>query len=161
MDNLHSIKLNINQIADLTGMHRQTVSQRVAGLPPALGSNPKLKLYWLRDLVLLGMSEKMSADVDSLSPVDRKAFFQSENERLRFEEKIKELIPAHEVSAVMSILAKAVIQPLETLPDILESKFGLQPKAVQLIQNVIDDIRDQMAEKIIESLESSDEEENE
>ncbi len=80
---------------------------------------------------------------------------------MRFEEKIKELIPAHEVSAVMSILAKAVIQPLETLPDILESKFGLQPKAVQLIQNVIDDIRDQMAEKIIESLESSDEEENE
>ncbi|MDW0392993.1 terminase, partial [Mannheimia haemolytica] len=34
MDNLFDLKLNINQIAELTGLHRQTVSQRVAGLNP-------------------------------------------------------------------------------------------------------------------------------
>ncbi|MCK9657011.1 helix-turn-helix domain-containing protein, partial [Haemophilus influenzae] len=27
MDNLYDLKLNINQIAELVGMHRQTVSQ--------------------------------------------------------------------------------------------------------------------------------------
>ncbi|MDY0587646.1 DUF1441 family protein, partial [Pasteurella multocida] len=32
MDNLFDIKLNINQIAELVGMHRQTVSQRVSSL---------------------------------------------------------------------------------------------------------------------------------
>ncbi|MDH3001494.1 terminase [Chelonobacter oris] len=154
MENLHEMKLNINQIADLVGMHRQTVSQRVAGLTPALGSNRKMKLYPLADLIRMGLFEKRSADVDSLPPADKRAFWQAENERIKYEEKIGELIPAHDVSTAMSILAKAVIQPLETMPDILESKFGLSPKAVQLVQNTIDDIRDQMAEHIIEALEN-------
>ncbi|MDE4007175.1 DUF1441 family protein [Glaesserella parasuis] len=135
MENLHELKLNINQIAEVTGLHRQTVSQRVAGLTPSLGSNSKLKLYSLRDLILTGLTEKMSADVDSLSP----------NDRLKYERETRELIPAFEVSQEMSILAKAVVQTLETLPDILERDCGLQPKDLIRVQQVIDDIRDQMA----------------
>ncbi|AGI32306.1 TPA: DUF1441 family protein [Mannheimia haemolytica] len=145
MDNLFDLKLNINQIAELTGLHRQTVSQRVAGLNPALGSNSKLKLYALRDLILTGLAEKMSADVDSLSPADRRAWFQSENERLKFEKEIGELIPASEVALEMSALAKTVVQALETLPDILERDCGLQPKDLIRVQQVTDDVRDQMA----------------
>lgn len=145
MDNLFDLKLNINQIAELTGLHRQTVSQRVAGLNPALGSNSKLKLYALRDLILTGLAEKMSADVDSLSPADRRAWFQSENERLKFEKEIGELIPASEVALEMSALAKTVVQVLETLPDILERDCGLQPKDSIRVQQVTDDVRDQMA----------------
>lgn len=145
MDNLFDLKLNINQIAELTGLHRQTVSQRVAGLNPALGSNSKLKLYALRDLILTGLAEKMSADVDSLSPMDRKAFWQAENERLKYEEKTGELIPASEVALEMGAMAKAVVQTLETLPDILERDCGLQPKDLIRVQQVIDDVRDQMA----------------
>lgn len=145
MENLHELKLNINQIAEVTGLHRQTVSQRVAGLTSSLGSNSKLKLYSLRDLILTGLTEKMSADVDSLSPNDRRAFWQAENERLKYERETRELIPAFEVSQEMSILAKAVVQTLETLPDILERDCGLQPKDLIRVQQVIDDIRDQMA----------------
>ncbi|AGI35701.1 DUF1441 domain-containing protein [Mannheimia haemolytica USDA-ARS-USMARC-185] len=145
MDNLFDLKLNINQIAELTGLHRQTVSQRVAGLTPSLGSNSKLKLYALRDLILTGLAEKMSADVDSLSPADRRAWFQSENERLKFEKEIGELIPASEVALEMSALAKTVVQALETLPDILERDCGLQPKDLIRVQQVTDDVRDQMA----------------
>lgn len=145
MDNLFDLKLNINQIAELTGLHRQTVSQRVAGLTPSLGSNSKLKLYALRDLILTGLSEKMTADVDSLSPNDRRAFWQAENERLKYEEKTRELIPASEVALEMGTMAKAVVQTLETLPDILERDCGLQPRDLIRVQQVIDDVRDQMA----------------
>lgn len=145
MENLFDLKLNINQIAELTGLHRQTVSQRVAGLTPSLGSNSKLKLYSLRDLILTGLAEKMTADVDSLSPMDRKAFWQAENERLKYEEKTGELIPASEVALEMGTMAKAVVQTLETLPDILERDCGLQPKELIRVQQVIDDVRDQMA----------------
>ncbi|MEG9532514.1 DUF1441 family protein [Mannheimia indoligenes] len=151
MENLFELKLNINQIAEVTGLHRQTVSQRVAGLTPALGSNSKLKLYSLRDLILTGLTEKMSADVDSLSPVDRRAFWQAENERLKYEEKTGELIPASEVALEMGTMAKAVVQTLETLPDILERDCGLQPKDLIRVQQVIDDVRDQMALHIQQS----------
>lgn len=145
MENLFEVKLNINQISELVGMHRQTVSQRVAGLTPSIGSNQKLKLYSLSDLLRLGLQEKMTADVDSMSPVDRKAFYQSENERLKFEEKTGELIPANEVALEMGTMAKAIVQTLETLPDILERDCGLQPKDLMRVQQVIDDVRDQMA----------------
>lgn len=148
MENLFEIKLNINQISELVGMHRQTVSQRVAGLTPSIGSNQKLKLYALSDLLRLGLQEKMTADVDSLSPNDRRAFWQAENERLKYETSTGELIPAFEVAQEMSILAKAVVQQLETLPDILERDAGLQPKALMRVQQIIDDIRDQMAQHI-------------
>lgn len=145
MDNLFDIKLNINQIAELVGMHRQTVSQRVSSLKPAIGSNSKLKLYSLSDLIRMGLTEKMSTDVGSLSPLDRKAFWQSENERLKYERDTGELIPAFEVAQEMSALAKAVVQTLETLPDILERDAALQPKALMRVQQIIDDLRDQMA----------------
>lgn len=145
MENLFDLKLNINQIAEVAGLHRQTVSQRVAGLTPALGSNSKLKLYKLSDLLKMGLHEKMSADVDSLSPVERRAFWQAENERLKYERDTGELIPSFEVAQEMSFLAKALIQQLETLPDILERDCGLQPSALVRVQQIIDDIRDQMA----------------
>ncbi|MDG6894534.1 DUF1441 family protein [Volucribacter amazonae] len=145
MENLHDLKLNINQIAEIVGMHRQTVSQRVAGLTPSVGSNSKLKLYLISDLIRLGLQEKMTADVDGMSPNDRRAFWQAENERLRYERETGELIPSYEVAQEMSILAKAVVQQLETLPDILERDAGLQPNALIRVQQIIDDIRDQMA----------------
>ncbi|OPD00875.1 DUF1441 family protein [Pasteurella multocida] len=148
MDNLFDIKLNINQIAELVGMHRQTVSQRLAGLKPASGSNSKLKLYLLSDLIRSGLSEKMSTDVDLLVPVDRKAFWQAENERLKYERETGQLIPAFEVAQEMSAFAKATVQTLETLPDILERDAGLTPKALVLVQQIIDDVRDQMALRI-------------
>ncbi|WKS98747.1 DUF1441 family protein [Gallibacterium salpingitidis] len=151
MENLHDLKLNINQIAELVGMHRQTVSQRVAGLTPSVGSNSKLKLYLLADLIRLGLQEKRTADVDSMSPNDRRSFWQAENERLKYERETGELIPAYEVAQEMSILAKAVIQQLETLPDILERDAGLSPSALIRVQQIIDDIRDQMALHIQET----------
>lgn len=151
MDNLFDLKLNINQIAELVGMHRQTVSQRVAGLTPAIGSNSKLKLYALSDLIKIGLAEKMTADVDSLSPVERRAFWQAENERLKYERDTGELIPAYEVAQEMSAQAKAVVQSLETLPDILERDCGLSPGALVRVQQVIDDLRDQMAQQIQQS----------
>jgi hypothetical protein len=37
-----SFKLNINQLAGITGVHRQTVAARLKNVEPAPGSNAKL-----------------------------------------------------------------------------------------------------------------------
>ena len=47
---LKNMKLNINQLASLSGLHRQTVAARMADVPLAPGSNEKKKLYLLTDL---------------------------------------------------------------------------------------------------------------
>ncbi|VTP62147.1 Protein of uncharacterised function (DUF1441) [Serratia rubidaea] len=88
-------------------------------------------------------------DVDKMLPPDRKAWFQSERERLKFEQETNELIPAEDVAREFSAMAKAMVQVLETLPDILERDCALPPSAVSRVQSIIDDLRDQIALKVM------------
>ena len=148
MENFHELKLNINQIAEITGMHRQTVSQRVSPITPAQGSNPKLKLYLLRDLLMMGFANKMLADVDSMTPSDQLSYWRARREELEYKKRTGELCEASEVALEKGAMAKAVVQTLETLPDILERDCGLQPRELIRVQQVLDDVRDLMALRI-------------
>lgn len=82
---------------------------------------------------------------------ERKAWYQSERERLKFEQETAQLIPTSDVRREFAIWAKAVVQVLETLPDILERDCGLQPAAVSRVQSIIDDLRDQIALRVTEA----------
>lgn len=145
MDNeLKNFRLNINQLAAMTDLHRQTVASRLSNVPLAPGSNQKLKLYSVLDILttlLVRADDPEQTDVNKLLPPDRKAWFQSERERLKFEQETAQLIPSSDVDRQFSAMAKAVVQVLETLPDILERDCGLQPAAVARVQTVIDDRR--------------------
>ena len=152
MDNeLKNLRLNINQLAAITDLHRQTVASRLTNVEPAPGSNARLKLYSVLDILKELLSRTTASelvDVDNMLPPDRKAWFQSERERLKFQQETSELIPAAEVSREFSSMAKAVVQVLETLPDILERDCAMTPSAVVRVQKVIDDLRDQIALKV-------------
>lgn len=148
---LESVRLNINQLAAITGMHRQTVASRLKNVEPAPGSNAKLKLYTLTAILTELVKTGETVEVDKMLPPDRKAWFQSERERLKFQQETHELIPAEEVTREFSAMAKAMVQVLETLPDILERDCALSPVAVERVQCIIDDLRDQIALKVIEA----------
>ncbi|HGY5180642.1 DUF1441 family protein [Citrobacter braakii] len=152
MDNeLKNLRLNINQLAAVTDLHRQTIASRLNNVEPAPGSNSRLKLYSVVDILreLLGRTTAPElVDIDKMLPPDRKAWFQSERERLKFQQETGELIPASTVTREFSSMAKAVVQVLETLPDILERDCAMTPAAVVRVQKVIDDLRDQIALKV-------------
>lgn len=148
---LKNLRLNINQLAAITDLHRQTVASRLTNVEPAPGSNARLKLYSVLDILKELLNRTTASelvDVDNMLPPDRKAWFQSERERLKFQQETSELIPAAEVSREFSSMAKAVVQVLETLPDILERDCAMTPSAVVRVQKVIDDLRDQIALKV-------------
>lgn len=147
---LASFRLNINQLASISGLHRQTVASRLKGVETAPGSNQKLKLYTIPAILAELMKSVVTVALADMTPTDRRAWFQSENERLKFEKEEKELIPASEVAREFSSMAKAVVQVLETLPDILERDCALPPAAVSRVQAIIDDIREQMANRVFE-----------
>ena len=97
---LKNFRLNINQLATLTDLHRQTISSKLSNVEPTPGSNAKLKLYSVLDILKELLSRTTSeelVDVDKMLPPDRKAWFQSERERLKFQQETGELIPASEV----------------------------------------------------------------
>ncbi|HBS2458717.1 TPA: DUF1441 family protein [Klebsiella pneumoniae] len=142
--------VNVTQLAELVGMNRNMVARRLRETEMDGGNGENLKQYELgkalRVLIMPSVQEN-----GEMSPQDRKAWYQSENERIKFEQSERELIPADEVIREYSVMAKAVVQILETLPDILERDCALTPAAVARVQAVIDDLRDEMARKVSES----------
>ncbi|MCV9060324.1 DUF1441 family protein [Escherichia coli] len=111
---LKNLVLNINQLAALSGLHRQTVVARLKNIRPA-GGHDKLKLYRLTDILTEFMGLPPPVAEGEMDPHERKAWYQSERERLKFEQETAQLIPASDVRREFAIWAKAVVQVLETL----------------------------------------------
>lgn len=149
MDNeIKSLQLNVSQLAALSGLHRQTVATRVKNIRPAGGNDSNLKLYRLTDILAELMKAPPPVNEGEMNPQDRKAWYQSERERLKFEQETGELIPASDVAREFAEMAKAMVQVLETLPDILERDCALPPVAVTRVQSIIDDLRDEIARRV-------------
>ncbi len=148
---LKNLTLNISQLAALSGVHRQTAAARLQNLPVAGGHESNLKLYRVVDIVSAFLALPPPVAESEMEAHERKAWYQSERERLKFEQETAQLIPASDVRREFAIWAKAVVQVLETLPDILERDCGLQPAAVSRVQSIIDDLRDQIALRVTEA----------
>lgn len=170
---LKNLKFNINQLAGMTELHRQTVANRLKDVPLAPGSNQKNKLYLLTDVIKILMTQPMSEagghqDPNKMTPKERKDWFDSEKGRIWLEKELRHLIPHNEVISVYSSVAKSALQVLETLPDRLERDAALSPAAVLVTQTIIDSVRDDLALKTYQEcaiaqnfIESSEESEGE
>lgn len=145
---------SVAKIAEAFGMDRKAVKRRLleANIPIAatVRGNP---VYALRNVgpVLFGGNESAEPgsihDPEQMEPKERKDWYQSENERLKLEKEQRKLVPVDEVVFVYSSMRKAVVQVLETIPDILERDCGLTPHAVGMVQKSIDDLRYTLQEK--------------
>lgn len=146
---------NLTQIATAFQMHRDTVRKRLvkAGVDAA-GLKGNSPLYDLAQVgpALFGAyqnQEPSKVDPDELDPMARKAWFDSENARLKFEQECQNLIPAHEVAREFAEFAKSIVNPLDGLPDVLERKAGLSGRALELVQKNVDAVREQMFLRVI------------
>lgn len=145
---------NISRLADAFGFHRDTVRKRLrdAGIVP-VGTRNGVPVYSLKDAgpALFAEASRWEGenDPDKLPPTERRAWFQSENERIKLEQELRNLIAADEVAYEMSRLAKAVANTLDGLPDILERDAGLSPEALERVQQVVDQLREQMYQAVI------------
>ena len=145
---------SVAKIAEAFGMDRKAVKRRLleANIPVAatLRGNP---VYALRNVgpALFGGGETAEGDSihdpSLMDPKSRKDWYQSENERLKLEKEQRKLVPIDEVVFVYSSMRKAVVQVLDTIPDILERDCGLTPQAVGMVQKSIDDLRYTLQEK--------------
>lgn len=148
---------SIFKIAEAFGMHRDTVKKRlIAANAPVAGTVRGNPVYALQHVgpALFGSKPEASNlqhDPSTMEPKERKDWFQSENERIKLEKEQRKLIPVDEVVVVYSSMRKAVVQVLETIPDILERDCALTPQAVSTVQKSIDDLRYTIQEKSYEA----------
>ncbi|RKR79177.1 DUF1441 family protein [Marinobacter nauticus] len=146
---------SISQIARAFGMDRKTVARRLedSRITPS-GKKNGYPTYALRDVGPALFSEHVLFDPEddpsNLPPSERKAWYQSENERVKLEKELRQLIPVDEVHLEMSQLAKSVTTTLDSLPDILERDCELPPDSVIRVQETVDTLREQMYMRILQ-----------
>ena len=149
------IRLSISRLATEFGMARETVAKRLrsAGIQ-ADGKKDGYPVYRLRDaapalIEAAPTDEAGDVDPDKLPPEKRRAWFQSERERMEVEAKAGKLIPALEHERDRARLVGMVVQAFETLPDVLERDEGLQPHQVERVQQVLDGVRAKLYDRIV------------
>ena len=136
--------VSISRVAELLGMDRKTVAKRIA--------EANLKPCSMRDgypvydgrqaceaclLPLASSEESAPFDPRNLKPLDRRAWYQSERERMAVESEARQLIPAIEVQAEFAEMARTFVQFLDTLGDQLERDVSLTPEQVEAVNKAI------------------------
>jgi hypothetical protein len=147
-----AVTFSIRRLAEEFGMARETVSKRLndAGVRAA-GTRGGFPVYRLRDAcpaILAACTEDGGIDPAKMRPGDRRAWFQSENERLKFEQETGQLILAAEVQSEMATLAKIVVRELETLPDTAERDLRCGPEVIEYLQRKIRELRARIAGRL-------------
>lgn len=136
-------------LADQFKMDRRTVIKKLKEAEvPVLKEADGHSTYRLKEAAqaLLGFNEveEGKRDPDKLPPMERRAFYQSENERLKVEATKGNLVPAAEVERDYAQLVKVVSQFFDTLPDVLERDAALSPEQVIAVQAACDRVRNSM-----------------
>lgn len=147
------IRLSLSALSREFGYHRDTIKKRLVqvGVRPD-GERNGNPVYRLRDAVpaileTFNASGKVE-DPDLLTPQDRKAWYQSEKDRVALEESQGVLVPREEVREQLAVVIKVTAQMLETLPDILERDCRLPSDMVDLVERRIDQARADWAEAL-------------
>ena len=147
------LDLSIRRLSEEFGMARETIQKRLteAGVAPS-GRRAGHPVYRLRDVCPALFVPTVDADglIDpaKLKPPDRRAWYQSENERLKFEQEMGQLILAAEVHAEFAAVAKIVVRTLETLPDIVERDLRPGPDVIEYLQRKVAEVRAEIADRI-------------
>jgi hypothetical protein len=129
---------------------RETLRKRLtaAKVKPS-GTSRGFPLYRLRDALQAWMGTVESGfDPDALDPFKRRAYYQSEHEKLRLQVERRELIPRLESEQEMASLVKVVAECFDTLPDVLERDCGLNPNTLVQLECSLDKAREQLYQRL-------------
>ena len=146
---------SLRRLAAEFGIARDTVARRLRdGDVRPCGENRGHPIYRIRDVAPFLVDRSVYGqdgviDPDKLPPEKRRAWFQSENERIDLELRARGLIPALEFERDMARLVGMVVQAFETLPDVLERDENLQPHQIERVQRVLDQLREKLHARIV------------
>lgn len=147
---------SVAKIAEAFAMDRKAVKKKLLeaniSVAGTVRGNP---VYALRDVgpALFGRKSVAGSemhDPSRMEPKERKDWFQSENERIKLETTLKQLVPASDVHREMALMLKVVTQVLDTWPDKLERDRGWSASQIAEAQRAVDDIREALSTEIRE-----------
>ena len=154
-DTSEAFQWSVNKLASALNVDRRTISKRIAeaGIDPC-GARQGHPVYLLSDVARVVFNPSLGAagpeDLDKF-PEQRKAWYQSENERIKFETSVGQLIHQSVFVRETSLVIKNMVNSLDSLPDQMERDFGLAPKVVASVQKAIDAAREQAYHAVVKA----------
>lgn len=144
----------MRRLSDLLGIARETIQKRIAaaGLQPA-GTRHAHPVFRLRDVcpVLYGPAQDGDANTDParMRPSEQRQYYAAQNDRVAYEEKCRQLIPAGEVHAEMAHIAKTVRRVLLALPGSVErDRPGTDPELIAYLDKRTREAMQELADKL-------------
>lgn len=148
---------NLTKLADAFGLHRDTVRKRLkaAGISP-VGRKGNAELYALSVVgpALFATGAMATGgeinNPDDMVPKERKDWYQSENERLKFQKEERELIPITEHRDGMVVPLKEVVSFFDSLPDKMERRRCFTAEQLDELEAATDVFRMQLYNQLSE-----------
>ena len=135
-------------IARLLNISERRLNQLVIeGVIPKAGRNQYPLAGCIRGYVTFLQSDNLggnSNDPDNMNPFNRRAFYQSELDKIKLQSERRELIPRLEVEQEMAALLKMVAEYFDTLSDVLERDCGLDPSVLSKVEERLDRTRNEL-----------------
>jgi hypothetical protein len=156
IEQIDGVRLSLSALAREFGIARETVAKRLAaaGVQPD-GERKGWPVYRVAPAARALVPAEAPVwgggrveDPDRLVPTDRKAWYQSEKDRLVVEREQGLLVPVEAVREQVAGVVKTTTLMLETLPDLLERDCRLPPEAVERMERQIDRVRADWAERL-------------
>ena len=147
--------LNISRLSEAFCLDRKTVRKRLnQAMVQPTGKRNGQPVYALADVgpALFGIDSRPKSDKtnpDNMDPKARKEWFQSENERLKFQQSVGELIPEPHYRDDLATVFKLVVAFFESLPDKMERNRSFTPAQLGELENAIDIQRAQLYDMMI------------
>ena len=145
---------SISRLAQLFGVARDTVSKRIGlnGAKPA-GKKAGYPVYQLKDVAELksaGNAEPSMLLPDNMEPKERRDWYASENDRLKFEKEEGGLVDKEAVRSEFATLGRALAETVQSFPDRMERDYGATPKEVERLVSLCDSLQSVIVEKFAE-----------
>ncbi len=145
---------SLNQIAREFGIARETVQNRLrsANVSPT-GEKRGFPVYSVSAAaraILLPESSSTPGlnDPDKMTPKEQRDWYAAQIDKVKLAQLTGEVVNESESREQMAQIAKIGLQVLETLPDILERDYHLDPEIIASIESRIDMIREQWAQAV-------------
>lgn len=89
-----------------------------------------------------------SADPDTMTPTDRKAWYEGETKRRDLQIRDGELIPSGDVERVVATAFAALSSDIRSIPDNLERKYGIAGDVAESVEALLHEAMDAMADRL-------------
>lgn len=140
------------------GTSRETLQDRlVEANVQSKGKRQGYPLYGGREVYNAWLSgPEARVDPDSMSPFNRRAWYQGEHEKLKLQTERGELVPAIEVEQTIGKVAKLFVLGMDTAIDTIERDAGLTALQAAKLEQHFDRLRDNLYRAITDEPEQDD-----